>query len=138
MFSAIAGFILLTLAANLLRRKRVAWLLAVGLLIVSIVSHLVKGFDYEESLLAGVLLIQLLVMRNIFTAQSDRPSIVQGIRVFVGALLFTLAYGTAGFYILDGQYNVNFNLTQAILQTLAMFFTEDNAGLEVKTRFGHW
>ncbi|GET41367.1 phosphatidylglycerol lysyltransferase domain-containing protein [Microseira wollei] len=138
LFSAIAGFILLTLAANLLRRKRVAWLLTVALLIVSIISHLVKGFDYEESLLAGVLLIQLLVMRNVFTAQSDRPSIYQGLRVLSVALLFTLAYGTAGFYILDGQFNVNFSLTQAILQTLAMFFTEDNAGLEVKTRFGQF
>lgn len=56
-FSAIAGFILLTLAANLLLAKGIAWLLTVGLLIVSIISHLVKGFDYEESLLAGVLLI---------------------------------------------------------------------------------
>ena len=35
-FAAIAGFVLLTLAANLLRRKRIAWLLTVGLLIVSI------------------------------------------------------------------------------------------------------
>lgn len=138
LFSAIAGFILLTLAANLLRRKRIAWLLTVGLLIVSIISHLVKGFDYEESLLASVLLIQLLVMRNVFTAQSDRPSIYQGIRILIGALLFTLAYGTAGFYILDGQFNVNFSFTEAILQTLAMFFTEDNAGLEGKTRFGQF
>lgn len=135
LFAAIAGFILLTLAANLLRRKRVAWLLTVGLLIVSIISHLVKGWDYEESLLAGVLLIQLLVMRNTFTAQSDRPSIAQGIRALVAALLFTLAYGTAGFFLLDGQYKVdgqpiNFNLAEALFQTLAMFFTEDNAGIE--------
>ena len=138
LFAAIAGFILLTLAANLLRRKRIAWLLTVGLLIVSIISHLVKGLDYEESLLAGVLLIQLLAMRKVFTARSDRPSITQGIRVLIGALLFTLAYGTAGFYILDGQYNINFSFTEAVLQTLAMFFTEDNAGLAPKTRFGNF
>lgn len=136
LFAAIAGFILLTLAANLLRRKRIAWLLTVGLLIVSIISHLIKGLDYEESLLASVLLIQLFAMRNVFTARSDRPSIAQGIRILMGALLFTLAYGTAGFYILDGQYNINFSFTEAVLQTLAMFFTEDNAGLAPKTRFG--
>ncbi|MFB2969613.1 phosphatidylglycerol lysyltransferase domain-containing protein [Aerosakkonema sp. BLCC-F183] len=143
LFAAIAGFILLTLAANLLRRKRVAWLLTIVLLIVSIVSHLLKGFDYEESLLAGVLLIHLLVMRNAFTAQSDRPSIAQGIRVLIGALLFTLAYGTAGFFIMDGKFQVNkqpinFDFPGAILQTLAMFFTEDNAGLQPKTRFGNF
>ncbi|MBD6615268.1 bifunctional lysylphosphatidylglycerol flippase/synthetase MprF [Komarekiella sp. 'clone 1'] len=137
-FAAITGFILLTLAANLLRRKRVAWLLTVGLLIVTIISHLIKGLDYEESLLAGVLLAQLILMRNVFTAQSDRPSITQGIRVLIGALLFTLAYGTVGFFLLDRQYTVNFDLPEALLQTLAMFFTADNAGLEPTTRFGQF
>jgi len=134
-FAAITGFVLLTLATNLLRRKRVAWLLTVGILIVSILSHLVKGLDYEESLLSAVLLVQLILMRKIFTAQSDRPSIAQGVRVLIAALLFTLAYGTAGFYLLDEQYQVNFNLSDAIFQTLAMFFTADNAGLVPRTRF---
>ncbi|MEA5580425.1 phosphatidylglycerol lysyltransferase domain-containing protein [Nodularia harveyana UHCC-0300] len=135
-FAAIAGFILLTLAANLLRRKRVAWLLTIGLLIVSIISHLIKGLDFEESLLAGVLLCQLIFMRPIFTAQSDRPSITQGIQVLMAALLFTLTYGTVGFFLLDRQYTVNFDLPQALLQTLSMFFTADNSGLEPTTRFG--
>ncbi len=138
LFAALSGFVLLTLSVNLLRRKRVAWLLTIGLLIVSILSHLVKGLDYEESLLAGVLLIQLLLMRNVFTAQSDRPSIAQGIRILIAALLFTLAYGTAGFFLLDEHYQVNFNFKQALLQTLAMFFTEDNAGLQPKTRFAQF
>ena len=137
-FAAITGFVLLTLSTNLLKRKRIAWVLTIGLLIVSILSHLVKGLDYEESSLAGVLLIQLLVMRNVFTAQSDRPSIAQGIRMLIGALLFTLAYGTTGFFLLDGQFSVNFDFQDALLQTLAMFFTADNAGLEPKTRFAHF
>lgn len=142
-FSAITGFVMLTLATNLLRRKRIAWLLTVSLLVISIISHLVKGLDYVESLLSGVLLFQLWVMRGVFTGQSDRPSIAQGVRVLIGALLFTLAYGTAGFYVLDGQYTinkqpVNFSLTQALLQTLAMFFTADNAGLEPKTKYGNF
>ncbi|MBV6622567.1 MAG: bifunctional lysylphosphatidylglycerol flippase/synthetase MprF [Rivularia sp. (in: Bacteria)] len=136
--AAITGFILITLAANLLRRKRVAWLLTVGVLIVSITLHLLKGLDYEESILAVVLLIQLILMRGVFTAQSDRPSIAQGIRVLIVALLFTLAYGTVGFFLLDKQYSVNFNLLEALQQTLAMFFTFDNAGLQPTTKFGRF
>ncbi|AFY77777.1 hypothetical protein Ple7327_2484 [Pleurocapsa sp. PCC 7327] len=138
LFAALSGFFLLVLATNLLRRKRVAWLLTVILLIISIISHLIKGLDYEESLLALVLLIQLILMRSAFTARSDRPSIAQGIRVLIGALLFTLAYGTAGFFLLDYHYHVNFDLPGAIAQTLAMFFTEDNAGLQPQTRFGRF
>src|SRR5579883_2448981 len=137
-FAALTGFILLTLATNLLRRKRVAWLLTVGLLIISIFSHLLKGLDYEESLLSGVLLAQLLLMRHVFTARSDRPSIAQGVKVLISALLFTLAYGAVGFYLLDGKFSENFNWSDAIFQTLAMFFTADNAGLQPKTRFGEF
>ena len=138
LFSAITGFVLLTLAVHLLRRKRLAWLLSIGLLIVSILSHLIKGLDYEESLLSLLLLVQLLLMRRVFTAQSDRPSIAQGIRALISALLFTLAYGTLGFYLLDHYYSVSFNLQSALLQTLAMFFDDDNAGLQPTRRFGQF
>jgi len=138
--AASAGFLLLMLATQLLRRKRTAWVLTVGILVLSIASNLIKGLDYEESLLAGVLLVQLLLMRHVFTAQSDRPSIAQGIRALLSALAFTLAYGTAGFYILDSYFKVNgrpinFGLIQSIMQTLAMFFTSDNAGLEPTNRY---
>jgi phosphatidylglycerol lysyltransferase len=141
LFAALAGFVLLTLAANLLRRKKVAWYLTVGLLILSILSHLIKGFDIEEGILATVLLIQLFVLRKAYTAKSDPPSIAQGIRALIIAILFTLAYGTIGFYILDGYFNVNgqpinFSFRESILQTLAMFFTADNAGLEPRRRYG--
>lgn len=137
-FAAVAGFVMLILATNLLRRKRVAWLLTVSMLVVSILSHLIKGLDYEESLLALILLIQLLLMRSVFTAQSDRPSIAQGVQVLIIALLFTLAYGTLGFFLLDGEYSTRFDFPEALLQTLAMFFTADNAGLEPTTQFGRF
>lgn len=138
LFAVLAGFILLTLASSLLRRKRVAWLLTLVLLAISIVSNLVKGLDYEESILAGVLFVQLLLMQRWFTAQSDRPALTRGVQVLVIALLFTLAYGTLGFYILDREFNQRFDLWNALQQTLAMFFTADNAGLKPTTRFGRF
>jgi phosphatidylglycerol lysyltransferase len=138
LFSAILGFFLLTLATNLLRRKRVAWRLTLGLVILSILSHLVKGFDWEEALFGGLVLGQLLFTRKQFTANSDRPAITQGVRVLCGAMLFTLAYGTAGFYWMDHHYQVDFDFVDAMVQTLAMFFTEDNAGLVPRTRYAQF
>lgn len=135
-FAALTGFGLLNLANNLLRRKRLAWLLATILLGISILSHLIKGLDLEESLLSMLLLGQLWWMRRVFTAQSDRPSIMQGIRVMLGALLFTLAYGSLGFFLLDRHYSTQFSLPAALTQTLALFLTEDNTGLQPTTRFG--
>jgi phosphatidylglycerol lysyltransferase len=138
LFTAITGFFLLTLAVHLLRRKWVAWWMAISVLIVSIFSNLIKGLDYEEGLLSLVLLGQLIWMRQVFTAQSDRPSIAQGIRVFLMALLFTLTYGTLGFDWLDHHYSVNFNLPRALMQTLAMFFVDTSGGLQPTTRFGQF
>ena len=137
-FAAISGFMLLTLALRLWHRKRLAWLLATGLVIISIISNLLKGLDIEETIPALILLVLLLVLRQQFTALSDRPSIAQGVRVLLGALLFTLAYGTTGFFLMEKQYTTQFNFTQAIVQTLAIFFTTDNAGLEPTTRFGEF
>lgn len=137
-FSAISGFFLLALAANLLRRKRLAWLIVTGLLLISIIGHLIKGIDVEESIVAIILLVQLVLMRQWFTAQSDRPSVAQGIRTLVIALLFTLAYGTLGFLWRDRQYVQTFDIGKALVQTLAMFFTADNAGLEPVTPAGRY
>ncbi len=139
LFAAMTGFFLILVATNLLRRKRMAWLLTVALLIVSIPTNLLKALDWEESLLAFVLLVQLIILRDVFTAESDQPSIAQGVKVLIGALLFTVAYGTTGFFLADMRhYRVNFSFPEALLQTLAMFFTEDNAGLEPRTRFGRF
>ena len=135
-FAAVSGFILLTLASRLLRRKRVAWVLTIILLIVSITSHLLKGLDIEETIPAVILLILLLILRQEFTARSDRPSVSQGVRVLIGALLFTLTYGTAGFFLMERQYTSQFSLPQAAFQTLTIFFTTDNGGITATTRFG--
>jgi phosphatidylglycerol lysyltransferase len=42
-------------------------------------------------------------------------------------------------FLLDWRhYSANFNLAEALVQTLALFFTEDNAGLVPRTRYGQF
>jgi phosphatidylglycerol lysyltransferase len=139
-FTALAGFLLLTLAAALLRRKRWAWRLTIIIISSSILTHLVKGFDYEECFFGLILLVQLFWSRALFTARSDRVSIVQGLSLLGASLGFTIAYGTIGFYVLDGRFLVNgqptnFGWIKAIAQTLALFLTGDNAGLQPIGRY---
>ena len=136
--AALSGFFLLILASSLLRRKRTAWVLTLVLLSTSILSHLIKGLDLEESLIAAGLIVLLIVNRKLYTAKSDRPSIAAGIKALIASLLFTLVYGTAGFFILDHSFSIHLSLSDAVRQTLAMFFTQDNAGLMPTTRFGQF
>ncbi|HMK08007.1 MAG TPA: flippase-like domain-containing protein, partial [Anaerolineales bacterium] len=98
--AALAGFGLILLAYNLSRRKRLGWVLAISLLVISAVSHLIKGLDYEEAGLALLLVLCLILLRHHFHARSDPPSARQALQVLAAALAFTLAYGTAGFYLL--------------------------------------
>jgi phosphatidylglycerol lysyltransferase len=136
--AALAGFGLLALAGNLSRRKHVAWILTLVILGLSIISHMLKGLDYEESFLAGGLMVMLWQMRDQFHARSDVPSIQQGLRTLAGAFLFTLAYGVSGFFLLDRHYSVNFGFSDAIRQTVVMFTEFYDPGLTPVTRFGRF
>ncbi len=140
LFSSICGFLFLTMAVHLRRRKRMAWLITLGLCVASVISHLVKGLDYEECILALILMVQLILMRDVFTARSDRPTIAQGTRHLIAALVFTVAYGTLGFLMLEGNFEIegrvhHFGWLDALAQTLTMIFTADNSGVSPNSQY---
>jgi len=136
--SVLAGFALLVLAGSLRRRMRLAWLLTLIFLSVSIITHLIKGMDFEEASLAAGLIILLMLLRRNFHAFSDLPSVRQGLQTLLKALLFTSLYGVTGLYLLDKHFSVNFNLWGALQQTVIMFTTLSNPGVQYTTRFGKY
>jgi len=136
--AALAGFALLLLSVSLWRRKRVAWTLTMAILLISIPVHLFKGLDYEEAILAALLAAWLFYLRPHFHARSDPPSVRQGLQTLGAALIFTLLYGTVGFYMLDRHFRVKFGLGAAIRQTVVMFTEYYNPGLEPITGFGRY
>ncbi len=136
--AALAGFALILLAISLWRRKRVAWLLTLLVLIASIITHLLKGLDYEEALLAFGLLVILIFQRSHFHARSDPPSIRQGLQTLLIALGFTMAYGVSGFFLLDRHFRVSFGFWAAVRQTVVMFTQFYDPGLQPITGFGRY
>ncbi len=136
--SALAGFALILIAGNLWRRKRTAWIVTVSLISITFASHLIKGLDFEEASGSIALLILLILLRNSFHASSDRPSLKQGIFVLAVAFFFTLVYGSIGFFLLDRHFSVKFSALDAIRQTVVMFTSLYNPGLEPITGFGKY
>lgn len=136
--AALAGFALILLAISLSRRKRVARLVTFLVLIASVITHLLKGLDYEEALLAFGLLVILIFQRSHFHARSDPPSIQQGLQTLLIALGFTLAYGVAGFFLLDRHFRVSFGFWAAVRQTVVMFTQFYDPGLQPITGFGYY
>ncbi len=136
--SAVLGFFLIILAYGLSRRKHISWLLALATLSFTLVTHLLKGLDFEEASLALLLIILLLVLRHFFHARSDPPSVRQGFMTLIMALLFTLVYGSLGFFLLDRHFKISYNLGQAVWQTLVLFTTFTDPTLVPVTGFGHY
>lgn len=136
--AVLAGFALLVLSQGLARRQRTAWGLTLAALAVSLISHLLKGLDYEEASLTLLLIGYLLWQRHPFQARSDPPTIWRGIRLVLAALGFTLFYGATGFFLLDHHYSVTFGLGTALRQTVIMFTQFYDPGLQPITGFGRY
>jgi phosphatidylglycerol lysyltransferase len=134
----LSGFALLLLAGYLRRRKRTAWLITIIVLAISAVSHLIKGLDYEEAILALALGIWLFTLFPVFYAHSDQASLKRGFLILLYAVFFTLFYGTAGFYLLDYHFRVNFNLLTAIKQTIIMYTQFYDPKLQPITEYGRY
>ncbi len=68
---SLIGASLLVLAQGIQRRLDVAWHLAVGLLAVGILASLLKGFDYEEAAILGMMLVAMLPCRRHFRRKTS-------------------------------------------------------------------
>ena len=69
-FTALCGFALILLAAQLFRRKQVAYIFTEILLILSAIVHLLKGLDVIEAGLALLLAGWIFHIRHQFHARS--------------------------------------------------------------------
>ena len=125
---ALAGFALIVLARALWHRRRVAWFLTLLVLDVSIVSHLLKGLDYEEAIVAGAMAGWLFFLYPHFHARLGRPTFKQGLETLAVAVLYTLAYGTLGYYLLAQSFLVDLSLVGAFLKAVWTFFSFEGAG----------
>ena len=135
--SILTGFALLILARGLWRHKRMAWILTLLMLALSIAGHLLKQ-NYAEAALAFLLAVYLFAQRSHFHALSDEPSIWQGVQMLAAAFAFTLAYGLIGFYVLDHVYDLPFDLADAWRETILFFTISSEPGLlELKTPFDY-
>ena len=54
------------------------------------------------------------------------------------SLVFTLAYGVVGFFLLDRHFRVSFGLLAALRQTVVMFTQFYDPGLQPITGFGRY
>ncbi|HVA60683.1 MAG TPA: phosphatidylglycerol lysyltransferase domain-containing protein [Mycobacteriales bacterium] len=91
----VVGILFLLLAHGLRRRKRRAWQAVVALLAISVVLHVVKGFDIEEATISVVLLAASLLLRAEFPAAGDPRTRWSALLAFFGLLALSVGLGFA-------------------------------------------
>lgn len=132
------GMILLVTSAFLIRGQRNAWILAILLSALSLIGHLFKALDYEESILAASVIIILLLSMKQYRLRSSPRFLQLGIKTTLLIFLAVLIFGFIGFYFIDKRnFGIEFNWKQSLLFTIRNFLLMDDEGIHPLTRFGH-
>ncbi len=135
--TVVVGFVLLGTAFYLFRGLQSAWWLAFGLSLVSLLSHITKGFDYEEATLALLTMSALLYQKSQYHVRTDFRFVQ---RRWLPALIIvntTLMLGTLSFYWLNSRhFGASFSITQSASNALQTFLLVDPSGLKPLTIFG--
>jgi phosphatidylglycerol lysyltransferase len=113
------GLFLMVTAAFMLKGLRTAWLFAFSLSILSLVGHITKGIDYEEAIVALLVVVVLLFTYKEYYVRSSPKLRMVGLKTSLLLTLAIVVYGTIGFYFLDKtHFNIDFNLLQSLRFTL--------------------
>lgn len=131
------GFILLVTAFYLFRGLRSAWWLALALSAISLASHLTKGFDYEEAMLALLTMGALLYQKDQYCVRSDFRLVRRSWLPALLAIQTALVLGAIGFYLLNHRhFGADFSWDQSAEYAIKTFFLVDIPELRPLTLFG--
>jgi Uncharacterized conserved protein len=149
------GLFLIYLSFNLFKKKRVAWLLALIVSLLTALLHFartgpeyiiaIRDRDLSQSIpiytafVPVLTVVLLIILRKRFTVLSERDTIISGvIRLGVSALL-VVAYGTVGFWLLDKRdFGINFTWGDAVYRTLREVCLLGNPDLSPHSKFANW
>ncbi len=133
------GLVLIYLSIHLFQRQRVAWWLALAGTILAGLAHVGRGHTWYHALPAVVSVALLLLFRRRFTVRSEPRSIRQGVLLMLGSVFVALAYGTAGFWLLDKKdFGIDFTVGGALAHTLRELTLLGNPDLAPYTRHARW
>ncbi|PWG80461.1 bifunctional lysylphosphatidylglycerol flippase/synthetase MprF [Pararcticibacter amylolyticus] len=135
-FVLAAGLFLLVTAAFMLKGLRTAWYFAVVLSLISIAGNITKAIDYEEAIVAIVVLVVLIVSRKEYYIRTNPRLRNTGIQTTLLSIAAVLLYGIIGFYFLDRKhFDTDFSLFQSFRYTLESYFLLESNDLIPRDSF---
>ncbi|WP_286971735.1 bifunctional lysylphosphatidylglycerol flippase/synthetase MprF [Flavobacterium sp. UBA4854] len=135
-FVITAGLFMLVNAAFMLKGLRTAWWFSVFLTGISVIGNITKAIDYEEAVIALVVLVSLIVTRKEYYIKSNSHLQSLGLKTVLISISAVLVYGILGFYFLDKKhFNIDFDWLQSIRYTLQNYFLIGSSDLVPLDRF---
>ena len=133
------GFALVITSLNIYKRKRLAWWVGMLLSGFSVLFHLTKGVDYEEATVSALLLAGLWLTRRQFTVKSRLMGWSVALERSLLALILALAYGVAGFWLLERrEFGINFGWLDSVQRTMRFLSLQGDPSLSPHTRYAAW
>lgn len=120
--SSLAGLVLLFLAQGIRRRLRVAWILTIALMAAGIGFSVLKGLDYEEALILGVLLLPLMAARKNFDRESKLLSPGISFDRVIPATVVLISSAWLGYFSFRHSEYASYSILQFALSGKAPWF----------------
>src|SRR6266511_1828529 len=117
--TALLGVALILLGRGIARHRRVAYRAALALLVISTVTHVLKGFDFEEAVVSLGVAVLLVRSRWLFTAPTPPARWRTAAKVVLTVIPVAFAYGVVGFAIRHNQVKPGFTVLGAVNETAA-------------------
>lgn len=129
-FVLVLGLLLLVTASFMLKGLKSAWALSVFLTVVSILGHLSKAADYEEAIVASLVLAVLIYTRKDYYVKNNPKLRTVGIQTASLSMLAVILYSVIGFYFLDKKhFNIDFSIWQSVQYAIQNFFLVGSSDL---------
>ncbi len=135
--TALMGLALILVARGLAHRRRLAFLAAITMLGVSVVTHVAKGLDVEEAAMMIVVAALLVRGRRLFIEPTPRARWQSLLRWVPVVVAFDVAYGVLGLTLRHDRVRPSLTPALALREVVARLLGGVGP-LELHGRFGHW
>jgi phosphatidylglycerol lysyltransferase len=130
------GLVLLYLSLQLVKRKRIAFILTTISLTLLLIFELAHPYGPVHLLLYLITFSLLLWNRREYDVANDNLSLRRGLGAAAAILIFACLYGTIGFYLLRRrEFGYDFDLLPSLKYSFLQLFTFQDAGLIPHSRY---
>ena len=129
-FVLVLGLFLLVTASFMLKGLKMAWWFAFFLSFVSMFGNLAKAADYEEAIVAFLVMVVLIFTKKEYYVKNSPRLRSVGIQTAILSMMAVLVYSVIGFYYLDKKhFNIDFSLWQSIHYAIENYFLVGSSDL---------